>query len=74
MKNNPSTTTEPITRALIVVDDEAALEEHYFYSYRYRSGGLWFSTTLYKTIEEADSALKNITSPINQKKLCCVRL
>ena len=51
-------------------DQEPPPKEHYFYAYKYKPTGLWFTTTLYLTPEEAHDAL--LEKNPARKKLCCI--
>ena len=51
-------------------DQEPPPKEHYFYAYKYKPTGLWFTTTLYSTPEEAHDAL--LEKNPARKKLCCI--
>ena len=51
-------------------DQEPPPKEHYFYAYKYKPAGLWFTTTLYSTPEEAHDAL--LEKNPARKKLCCI--
>ena len=51
-------------------DQEPPPKEHYFYAYKYKPSGLWFTTTLYSTPEEAHDAL--LEKNPARKKLCCI--
>jgi hypothetical protein len=51
-------------------DQEPPPKEHYFYAYKHRPSGLWFTTTLYRTPEEAHDAL--LEKDPARKKLCCI--
>jgi hypothetical protein len=51
-------------------DQEPPPKEHYFYAYKHRPGGSWFTTTLYRTPEEAHAAL--LEKDPARKKLCCI--
>ena len=51
-------------------DQEPPPKEHYFYAYKYMPTGLWFTTPLYSTPEEAHDAL--LEKNPARKKLCCI--
>ena len=53
-------------------DQEPPPKEHYFYAYKYKPTGLWFTTTLYSTPEEAAKSMTD--KAIIRTKLCCVVL
>lgn len=61
----------PITYAS-VRDEDNTPKEHYFYAYKHKSNGLWFTTILYPTPQEAFDAL--LDKDPARKKLCCIVL
>lgn len=66
---NTTTDNEGITYASSK-DQDPPPKEHYFYAYKYKLSGLWFTTTLYSTPEEAHDAL--LEKNPARKKLCCI--
>jgi len=53
-------------------DQEPPPKEHYFYAYKHKLNGLWFTTILYHTPQEAEASL--IDKNPARKKLCCIVL
>ena len=66
------TTSDNVTHATIVEEEQAPPKKHYFYAYQYSFNGAWFSTMLHYTPEEAFNDMRD--SGIVHKKLCCIVL
>ena len=71
MENNPPTSIEPITSVDTL---DTPRREYFFYAYQLSENGMWFSTMLGRSPQEAKESLSYIKFPIHQKKLCCVML
>lgn len=72
--NNMSATSnnEGITYATATDSEMPPPKEHYFYAYKHKLNGLWFTTILYPTPQEAEASL--IDKNPARKKLCCIVL
>jgi hypothetical protein len=49
-------------------------QTYYFYAYQFIEGGMWYTTTLARSVEEAKHSLSFITKTTVQQKLCFVCL
>ena len=67
MKDNK----DNITKATVT---DLPRQTYYFYAYQFNEGGMWHTTILARSPEEAKHSLSFITKPTVQQKLCFVCL